>query len=49
LCWNAKTLVVFAKLEGRGFRVPANSNGVERVMGMVAGRHKRKWAHWGLN
>jgi hypothetical protein len=27
--------------------MPATSNGVERVMGMIAVRCKRKWARWG--
>ena len=26
--------------------MPTTSNGVERVMGMVSDRCKRKWAHW---
>lgn len=25
--------------------MPATSNGVQRVMGMIAGRCKKKWAH----
>lgn len=27
--------------------MPATSNGVERVMGMIADRCERKWARWG--
>lgn len=41
-----RALVVFAEVGG-DLWMPATSNGIERVMGMVADRCKRKWAHWG--
>ena len=41
-----RALVVFAEV-GAGLWMPATTNGVERVMGMIADRCKRKWAHWG--
>ncbi|MGI0139763.1 MAG: UPF0236 family transposase-like protein, partial [Thermoplasmata archaeon] len=44
---EAKALAVFAEVAGYGIRLPATSNGVERVMGMIADRCKRKWARWG--
>jgi hypothetical protein len=44
---EAKALVVFAEVAVHGIRMPATSNGVERVMGMIADRCKRKWARWG--
>ena len=44
---EGKALVVFAEAAVHGIRLPATSNGVERVMGMVADRCKRKWARWG--
>ena len=44
---EAKALVVFAEVAVHGVRMPATSNGVERVMGMIADRCKRKWARWG--
>ena len=44
---EAKALVVFAEVAMRGVRLPATSNGVERVMGMISDRCKRKWARWG--
>ena len=44
---EAKALVVFAEVAVHGIRLPATSNGVERVMGMIADRCKRKWARWG--
>ena len=44
---EAKALVVFAEVAVYGIRMPATSNGVERVMGMIADRCKRKWARWG--
>ncbi len=40
-----RSLVVFAEV-GKELWIPATSNGVERVMGMIADRCKRKWAHW---
>ncbi len=40
-----RALVVFAQV-GAGLWMPATTNGMERVMGMVADRCKRKWAHW---
>ncbi len=40
-----RALVVFAQVGG-GLWMPATTNGVERVMGMIADRCKRKWAHW---
>ncbi|MGI0132325.1 MAG: hypothetical protein ACREDK_04445 [Thermoplasmata archaeon] len=43
---SGRATVVFAELTMRGGRMPATSNGVERVMGMIADRCKRKWAHW---
>ncbi len=44
---EAKALVVFAEVVAQGISMPATSNGVERVMGMIADRCKRKWARWG--
>lgn len=44
---EAKALVVFAEVATQGIPLPATSNGVERVMGMIADRCKRKWARWG--
>lgn len=44
---EAKALVVFAEVAVHGIRLPATSNGVERIMGMIADRCKRKWARWG--
>ena len=44
---DAKALVVFAEVAVHGIEMPATSNGVERVMGMIADRCKRKWARWG--
>lgn len=44
---EAKALVVFAEVVAQGISLPATSNGVERVMGMIADRCKRKWARWG--
>ena len=38
--------VVFAEMAGHGGWMPATSNGVERIMGMVADRCKKRWAHW---
>jgi hypothetical protein len=43
---EAKALVVFAEVAVHGIRLPATSNGVERMMGIIADRCKRKWAHW---
>jgi hypothetical protein len=43
---RGRATVVFAELTNRGGWMPATSNGVERVMGMVAHRCKRRWAHW---
>jgi hypothetical protein len=43
---RGRATVVFAEVTNRGGWMPATSNGVERVMGMVAERCKRKWAHW---
>lgn len=43
---EAKALVVFAEVAVHGVRIPATSNGVERVMGMIADRCNRKWARW---
>ncbi|MGI0156441.1 MAG: hypothetical protein ACREDE_09980, partial [Thermoplasmata archaeon] len=43
---RGRATVVFAEVTNRGGWMPATSNGVERVMGMVADRCKRKWAHW---
>jgi len=43
---EAKALVVFAEVAVHGVWMPATSNGVERVMGMIADRCKRKWARW---
>ena len=39
--------MVFAEVAVRGIRLPAASNGIERVMGMISDRCKRKWARWG--
>ena len=44
---QAKALVVFAEVMAQGISLPATSNGIERVMGMIADRCKRKWARWG--
>lgn len=43
---RGRATVVFAEVTNRGGWMPATSNGVERVMGMIADRCKRKWAHW---
>jgi hypothetical protein len=43
---SGRATVVFAEVTMRGGWMPATSNGVERVMGMIADRCKRKWAHW---
>jgi hypothetical protein len=43
---RGRATVVFAEMAGHGGWMPATSNGVERVMGMIADRCKRKWAHW---
>lgn len=43
---RGRATVVFAEMAGHGGWMPATSNGVERIMGMVADRCKRKWAHW---
>jgi hypothetical protein len=43
---SGRATVVFAEITNRGGWMPATSNGVERVMGMIADRCKRKWAHW---
>jgi hypothetical protein len=43
---SGRATVVFAEVTNRGGWMPATSNGVERVMGMIADRCKRKWAHW---
>ena len=40
-----RTLVVLPEVGG-SLWMSATSNGIERVMGMVADRCKRKWAHW---
>jgi hypothetical protein len=44
---EAKALVVFAEVAVRGIRLPVASNRIERVIGMIADRWKRKWARWG--
>ncbi len=44
---EAKALVVFAEVAVHGIRMPATSNGIERIMGMIADRCKRKWARRG--
>jgi hypothetical protein len=44
---EAKALVVFAEVAVHGIRMLATSNGIERVMGIIADRCKRKWARWG--
>lgn len=43
---RGRATVVFAEVAARGGWMPATSNGVERVMGMIAHRCKRRWAHW---
>jgi hypothetical protein len=43
---SGRATVVFAEVTNRGGWMPATSNGVERVMGMIADRCKKKWAHW---
>ena len=43
---RGRATVVFAEVTNRGGWMPATSNGVERMMGMIADRCKRKWAHW---
>lgn len=43
---SGRATVVFAEVTMRGGWMPATSNGVERIMGMIADRCKRKWAHW---
>lgn len=44
---RARSTVVFAEMALEGVWAPATSNSVERIMGMIADRCKRKWAHWG--
>ncbi|MGI0140640.1 MAG: hypothetical protein ACREBT_05795 [Thermoplasmata archaeon] len=43
---GATALVVFAEVAAYGIRLPATSNGIEGVMGMIAERYERKWARW---
>ena len=43
---RGRATVVFAEVAGHGGWMPATSNGVERMMGIIADRCKRKWAHW---
>lgn len=43
---RGRATVVFAEVAGHGGWMPATSNGVERMMGTIADRCKRKWAHW---
>ncbi|EQD27136.1 hypothetical protein B1B_19273, partial [mine drainage metagenome] len=43
---RSRATVVFAEVAGHGGWMPATSNGVERMMGTIADRCKRKWAHW---
>jgi hypothetical protein len=42
---GGRATVVFAEVTMRGGWMPATSNGVERIMGMIADRCKKKWAH----
>ena len=42
---RGRATVVFAEVTSRGGWMPATLNGFERVMGMIAERCKRKWAH----
>ncbi len=42
---RGRATVVFAEVAGHGGWMPATSNGVERMMGTIADRCKRKWAH----
>jgi hypothetical protein len=42
---RGRATVVFAEVTNRGGWMPANSNGVELVMGMIADRCKKRWAH----
>ncbi len=44
---EGRSVVVFAELAVWGIWMPSTSNGIERIMGMVAHRCKRIWAHWG--
>lgn len=44
---EGRATVVFAELALTGVWTPSTTNGAERVMGMIADRCKRKWAHWG--
>ena len=43
---RGRATVVFAEMAGHGGWMPATSNGVERIMGMIADRCKKRWAHW---
>ncbi len=43
---RGRATVVFAEVAGHGGLMPATPNGVERMMGTIADRCKRKWAHW---
>lgn len=44
---EGRATVVFAELALRGVWMPSTTNGIERTMGTIADRCKRKWAHWG--
>ena len=43
---RGRATVVFAELAGHGGWMPPTSNSVERIMGMIADRCKKRWAHW---
>jgi hypothetical protein len=44
---NGRVAVVFAEMAILGHWMPATTKGIERIMGMIADRCKRKWAYWG--
>jgi hypothetical protein len=44
---EGRATVVFAELAMRGLWMPTTNNGIERTMGTIADRCKRKWAHCG--
>ncbi len=44
---NGRAVTVFAEWALLGEGMSAADNGIERLMGMIAGRCKRKRAHWG--
>jgi len=43
---SANALVVFTEVAAQGIALPATSNEVDRVLGVIAHRCKRTWARW---